>query len=287
MRGATRRTMRDAIRSQKVLSETLCSPSRVVERLCGRRGNELFEQPRREERSCRSLGWGTARGEGEVVVRSAMVLDDKKVFPERDQTDESLRTERNKTDRALADRQAAVEDDADMVVQRARENADAVLSTAREKADQQLERASDEPPSPEIVEERVLEDEVLRDERATADESLRRERSENARALSKLLPLEREKTDRYLLTERARSDDALANRDDFLGIVSHDLRNLLCGIVMSASQLSTIATDNDDGEKYFWDAHPTLRRTDEPPHWRPGRCRQHRRRQARRHGSPR
>jgi signal transduction histidine kinase len=175
--------------------------------------------------------------------------DGKKANPEREQTDESLRAERQETDRALAERQVVVERDADSLIQRARENADALLTEAREKADQRLDLASSRAPtSADIAEERVNEDLALRDERASADETLRRERAENARALAKLLPLEREKTDRFLLTERARSDDAVFNRDDFLGIVSHDLRNLLSGIVMSAALLSTHASDEGDSQ---------------------------------------
>src|SRR5687767_1992493 len=166
---------------------------------------------------------------------------------ERDQTDESLRTERQKTDRALAERHAA-EEDSDLVVARARENADAVLTEARAKADQRLDETLPQTAtSTTLAEERVLEDEALQEERASADEILRREREENARVLSRLLPLEREKTDRFLLTERARSDVALANRDNFLGLVSHDLRNLLGGIVISAELLSARAPDNEDG----------------------------------------
>lgn len=62
-----------------------------------------------------------------------------------------------------------------------------------------------------------------------------------------LLPLERESTDRHLLTERERSDESLSNRDDFLGIVSHDLRDLIGSIVMSASLLAAKAPANDEG----------------------------------------
>jgi signal transduction histidine kinase len=169
---------------------------------------------------------------------------------ERGQTDESLRTEREKTDRALAETQAALEEDADLVIQRARETADAVLTAAREKADDHL----DETEAPvearaAVNDERAVEDQALRDERATADDSLEREREETTRALLKLLPLERVKTDRYLLTERSRSDDALANRDDFLGIVSHDLRNLLGGIVMSAGLMAKEADSHEQGKQ--------------------------------------
>jgi signal transduction histidine kinase len=170
--------------------------------------------------------------------------------PEREQTDESLRTERQETDRALAEKQAAVEKDADVVIRHARQQADAVLEAARDKADERLEESGPPPATvAAILDERALEDETLEDERATADETLHRERDETARALSRLFPHEREKTDRYLLTERARSDEALSNRDNFLGIVSHDLRNLLGGIVMSAGLLAETAGDNDERKK--------------------------------------
>ena len=175
--------------------------------------------------------------------------DRSKGSPARTQTDESLRTERRKTDRALAEKQAALEDDADRIVEKAREDADAVLLAARTKADEQLEAPDAASQSPEAVsEERVAEDEALRDERAAADEALRLEREETTRLLSSLLPLERDKTDRYLLTERIRSDDAVSHRDDFLGIVSHDLRDLLGGIVMTADMLAKKAPASEDGD---------------------------------------
>ena len=187
-----------------------------------------------------------------VVVAYRMIPEDKSRSPERDETDESLRIERHKTDQALLVKQESLEGAADAVIDRAREIADAVLSEARDKADQKLDQ--EEPPVPvgsreTIGEERAAEDAALRRERAAADESLRREREAYARALHKLLPLEREKTDRHLLTERARSDFAIANRDDFLGIVSHDLRNLIQGIVVSADLLSIRATDDEAGRQ--------------------------------------
>jgi signal transduction histidine kinase len=173
-----------------------------------------------------------------------MSSDARKPMPEREQTDESLRVEREKTDRALAERQTAIEEHADTTVQRARDNADAVLSAARDKADQSPDQGVSRTG---IAKARAVEDTALRDERAAADESLHREREESARTLAKLLPLERNKTDRFLLTERVRSDDDLSQRDDFLGMVSHDLRNLLSGIVMSAGLLSDQASEGEDG----------------------------------------
>lgn len=180
--------------------------------------------------------------------------------PERERTDESLRAEREKTDQAVAAKQAHVARQADAVVDRARENADAVLTVARENADAVLDAARDKAdekldpdasraePESAIAEERDVADQALRDERGHADEALRLERNEYARASRRFLPLERESTDRYLLTERIRSDDAVANRDDFLAIVTHDLRDLIGGIVMSSAVLSRRAPRNEEGQ---------------------------------------
>src|SRR6185503_20244233 len=67
-----------------------------------------------------------------------MVDKDKKTPPERDTTDESLRTERRKTDVQLAAHQDSIKEDADGVVARARQMADSVLSEARDREDEQL-----------------------------------------------------------------------------------------------------------------------------------------------------
>jgi signal transduction histidine kinase len=182
--------------------------------------------------------------------------------PQRMKTNDSLRVEREKTDHAVAAMQEKLEKHADAVVELARDNADAVLSVARENADAVLDVARDkadellrsgerhaEPAAVILVEERELADDALRDERDNADQTLRREREEYARSLRKFLPLERESTDRFLQSERMHSDDALVNRDDFLAIVTHDLRDLLGGIVMSATVISKSAPQNDEGKK--------------------------------------
>jgi signal transduction histidine kinase len=162
--------------------------------------------------------------------------------PERENTDESLRTERQKADAALAVVQDSIEKRADEVVSRARGKADEVLSDARERTDELAQTDSEHAvPSAVVETERAIEDEVLRKERAVADETLRREREAMAAILMRHLPFERTATDKHLLTERVRSDEALANRDDFLGMVCHDLRDLLSGIVLSSSVLANKA----------------------------------------------
>ena len=173
--------------------------------------------------------------------------------PERDLTDASLREERDKADREMTASRVALEKDADAVVEHARGNADAVMVAAREKADEKThEEAGGATPlatQSTVALDREVEDQALREERALADRNVRRERDARARMLKRVLPVERDATDQYLLTERARSDDALATRDDFLGMVSHDLRDLLNGVVVSSQLLAQKLEKHSDSEQ--------------------------------------
>ena len=143
---------------------------------------------------------------------------------ERAQTDESLRAEREKVDDALSEQLTAIDETADAVITLARERADAVLAAARAKTDGQSPSSA---ASAMIERERGREDAALQQERASADEALRQERA----AQVELLSIERDETDKDLLSVRVRSDDAVATRDDFMGIVSHDLRNMLSAVI--------------------------------------------------------
>ncbi len=167
-----------------------------------------------------------------TVVGSVAHMPAQDKTPEREQTDESLRVEREKADADLGEKQAAIEEAADAIIEKARSRADQVLADARAKSDLQLGRQS--ALSAKVTEkEREREDHALRQERASADETLREERAEH------VLPSpEREATDKDLSHERARSDHAVTARDAFLGIVSHDLRNLLNGMVGFATLIA-------------------------------------------------
>ena len=168
---------------------------------------------------------------------------------ERELTDVSLRGEREEADREMMASRIAIEKQADAVLELARENADAVLVVAREKADKTADTAAASKIQAAIAEDREVEDANLFDERAAADKTLLRERDARAQLLTRLLPRVRDATDQYLLTERARSDDALATRDDFLGMVSHDLRDLLNGIVVSSQLLAQKLEKHSDRER--------------------------------------
>jgi signal transduction histidine kinase len=160
---------------------------------------------------------------------------DRPISLEREQTDESLRIERHRTDDVLAEKLTAIEDAADAVISKARARADEVLAAGRAKVDRQFPaHPAGKGAGSGIERERRLEDRVLEKERADADETLRAERAKDASVLA----TERDSTDKDLSLERSRSDDAVATRDEFLGIVGHELRNMLSGIAGFAALIA-------------------------------------------------
>ena len=162
--------------------------------------------------------------------------------PEREQTDESLRLERDRADRALDDEISEADEAADAVISRARARADALLAAARSKTDR---TAIDDQPTDALKASRAMEDHTLQRERVTADHVLHQERSQHVTLLSQ----ERQATDRDLSHERRRSDIALAMRDDFMGIVSHDLLNLLNAIVLISTLIEKDVAEENHVER--------------------------------------
>jgi signal transduction histidine kinase len=156
---------------------------------------------------------------------------------ERAQTDQSLRLEREKVDDALIERLAAIEETADTVIATARRRADTVLAAARADTDRHTEGAA----ATSLIErERNREDAAVTRERAVADQTLREERAEHV----ELLTRERGDTDKDLSAERGRADLALTTRDQVLGIVSHDLRDMLA-VVLGFAALIEKAPSGD------------------------------------------
>jgi signal transduction histidine kinase len=176
------------------------------------------------------------------VLSVPMSNEDTKGPSERFHTDTSLRVERAKTDSELGARLGNIEDDADAAVRVGRERADSALDDARQREDASIR--ADGPSAQRLDAERNREDAAIDEERKADDASLDDERMRRHLALARLLASEREDTDARLLTERLRADASLTARDDFLAIVSHDLRSLLGGIALSASLLQRQAKDD-------------------------------------------
>jgi signal transduction histidine kinase len=165
---------------------------------------------------------------------------------ERHLTDRSLAVERRKTDRELAKRAGELEQDTDHVVAAARVRADENLARARANADEQIRTDGEtQGRRATLLEERVIEDDLLRRERACGDDKISSERHGRRRAIAAMLARERAKTDQDLMVERHRADHAIGSRDEFLAIVSHDLRNLLGALAMSAASLKYIKCDDE------------------------------------------
>jgi signal transduction histidine kinase len=168
---------------------------------------------------------------------------------ERAKTDEGLLLEREKADREYAKTQTKIEDNSDAAIQKARGKADEDLQEARDTADVKLARDGAPASRESVSRERAHEDAALQGERATADAELLGERMERERALAALSQIERAETDTRLLLERASADEGLATRDQFLGMVSHDLRTLLGGIALQATLLHRDAAEDEAGRR--------------------------------------
>ncbi|WP_338277380.1 sensor histidine kinase [Corallococcus caeni] len=176
-----------------------------------------------------------------------MATEDTAPKPPRSQTDEGLRVEREKSDQEYAERQQAIEEGSDAAIDKARAQADEALQTARDTADTRRNAA---PVAREtLTQERAKEDTVLQGERDAADAELQDERDERLLALAALLHLERAETDLRLSGERAYADEALATRDQFMGMVSHDLRTLLGGIALQAALIKRGAGEDEAGQR--------------------------------------
>jgi signal transduction histidine kinase len=185
-----------------------------------------------------------------VTRGCTMMTSDKKPQPERDNTDESLRLEREKSDRELAKTQTTIEAGSDAAIQTARDKADRTSQDARDNADVKLTRGETSARARESVyRERAHLDAALEEERSVSDAKLHAEREAGKRALDVLLDLERAETDTRLMVERASSDKGLETRDEFLGMVSHDLRSLLSGVDLQAALLKRNAAGDEAGRK--------------------------------------
>ena len=176
-------------------------------------------------------------------------------------TDKSLEDERGKTDDYLAQKSKTVTREAEEAIRLDRKAADEKCDLARSQVDHEKARGQ--------LKSTPLEDKNLFDERERSDKARKLEREKEDRIRTKerfqkrliaeaLLQSEREETDNDLLDERASIDleseqksalladeksshdltkTALISRDQFLAVVSHDLRNPLGSISMSAEML--------------------------------------------------
>jgi len=180
----------------------------------------------------------------------------------RGNTDKSLEDERGKTDEMLDRRSRRVEQETSDTIGRNRVTADSERESLRAEADLDKEHQSEAAGAPSsrldeeiLVQERARADAAQEQERRSEDRARERERFQKRLIAEGMLEAERKETDSNLLEERIRIDvesernttllsneasshdrtrAALITRDQYLAIVSHDLRNSLFSISIGA-----------------------------------------------------
>lgn len=165
---------------------------------------------------------------------------------QRGNTDKSLKDERHKTDNYLDQESKSVEEDSDETVHSIRIAADKKLERQRAVVDS--EKSETSKITPMLDAERERSDKAQEVARTAEDKVRNSERYQKRLIAEALLENERKDTDSNLHKERARVDiaskhdselirnaeTALVTRDQYLAIVSHDLKNPLSAISLSA-----------------------------------------------------
>ena len=162
----------------------------------------------------------------------------------RGKTDQSLEEERIKTDEYVEQNRKAVEEDTAETIRLTRLATDKEVETQRAEVDLEKEHRLDGTDTARFVDailtqERERTDEVHAVEREEEDRARTQEHVQKQLIAEALLESERKATDRNLLDERAHADIELITRDQFLTIVSHDLKNSIVAISMVARVMRT------------------------------------------------
>jgi signal transduction histidine kinase len=206
----------------------------------------------------------------------------KRLHRERKKTDRSLKSERSATDRSMTRRSEARQRTTDAARRQIREEADRGLAGQRKAADaERFRRSSSKPASHELESERRWTAESLRRERKRADRGVARsrrrfdsvlaeERGQRRKTAEVLFNRERKRTDRDLGDERGRTDAAfhaaerrlefattasekaaaaVLLRDEFMAIISHDLRTPLNVIGINAARLAKMVPTGEGADQ--------------------------------------
>jgi signal transduction histidine kinase len=174
---------------------------------------------------------------------------------ERKKTDDSLDQERGKIDQSLHHGRGDVHVNTDEIVSNDRIQTDRERLQQRNTADlKNTIEVSDNA----LEKQRKSEDKAIANERSNMDTALKNERGEKEKLLNKIVSQEREATDKNLKGERIKADvevglsaerlttesaahvetkTALTTHEEFVAIVSHDLKNPIGAILSSADIL--------------------------------------------------
>jgi signal transduction histidine kinase len=176
----------------------------------------------------------------------------------RSKTDKSLLEERHKTDSVIKIKREKAENEADEDTRKNRKLADTDLKKTREKIDRsKIGRQYDESDK-KLFKERERSDKAQAKARDEEDKVRDKERFKKRLIAESLLESERKATDSNLLEERQRSDtdhtqtkEELITRDEFIAVVSHDLKNPLSAIHIGAHLLRAVLTKGAPKESLY------------------------------------
>jgi signal transduction histidine kinase len=201
---------------------------------------------------------------------------------ERTTTDQSLKSERSATDRSLVRHTKSTQRSADAARRQIRQEANRGLAGQRKSANaERSRRTSSKPVSREVQSERRAAASSLARERRGADQLTARQQRRSDLVLAEerrlrrkteanLFERERKRTDRDLGQERGRTDSAFLAaenrlrraktasekaaaavllRDEFMAIISHDLRTPLSVIAINASRLAKVVPGGEGADQ--------------------------------------
>ncbi len=200
----------------------------------------------------------------EVYIKT---IASKLIESEREKTNESLNLERNKTNQSLMKAKGKAEKVTNQSVDQKRTESDQTKLALRNESDlnRELERETHQTTRKEqqklddqiISQERQEADKIVARERTKIDEAIDEEREKKSKIESEFLAAERKQTDLNLKSERQEVDkkiaevaekldketkahwatqNSLTSREEFLAIVSHDLKNPI-GAIFSCSEM--------------------------------------------------
>jgi signal transduction histidine kinase len=161
---------------------------------------------------------------------------------ERRDTDQHLDDERRRTDEKFEERQRLAADHSDKLLAAARQQRDVMLAEMRAQEDRGVGESTSATVAQTDGARRLHDSDVAR-QRAEDDRQLLDDRAERRALFAALLADHRARTDASLRLERSRVDATIESHDNFLGVVSHDVRGMVASISLSSEAILRALND--------------------------------------------
>lgn len=186
----------------------------------------------------------------------------------RTKTDKSLEDERLKTDSVIDLKSTRIEEASDKKTRLNRTAADMSLETVRAVVDKKQRNINVGTENVDLIRERERSDEAQMTARREEDRVRDRERFQKRLIAEAVLVSERKDTDSNLLDEREQTDveqdfskNALITRDQFLAVVSHDLKSPLTSISLGVGLMRIALSGKTSNEKSLQDSLVMIERS--------------------------